>query len=307
MEHTHSKTNVLWKQIVKNKCIYLLAIPVLAYYIIFHYLPMYGAVIAFKQYSPGLGIWGSRWVGLRNFNSIFRDIYFTRTLRNTMLISGLNILVGFPVPIILAILLNELKNKRFKSIVQTVTYMPHFVSVVVVCGMLIQFCSKDGLFNTIRAAMGMEKISMLLQENMFRPIYILSDIWQQAGWGSIVYLAALSNVDMELYEAARIDGANKLQQVIHVTIPAILPTIVVMLILRIGKVMNVGHEKILLLYNSATYETADVISTYAYRKGLMDYNYSYSTAVSLFNSVVNFALVLFTNTLSRKLNDTSLW
>ena len=307
MEHTHSKTNVLWKQIVKNKCIYLLAIPVLAYYIIFHYLPMYGAVIAFKQYSPGLGIWGSRWVGLKNFNSIFRDIYFTRTLRNTMLISGLNILVGFPVPIILAILLNELKNKRFKSIVQTVTYMPHFVSVVVVCGMLIQFCSKDGLFNTIRAAMGMEKISMLLQENMFRPIYILSDIWQQAGWGSIVYLAALSNVDMELYEAARIDGANKLQQVIHVTIPAILPTIVVMLILRIGKVMNVGHEKILLLYNSATYETADVISTYAYRKGLMDYNYSYSTAVSLFNSVVNFALVLFTNTLSRKLNDTSLW
>ncbi len=293
--------------IKKNREIYLLAIPVIAYFLIFCYGPMYGAIIAFKQYSPGKGIWGSKWVGFKNFEAFFKDVYFMRTLRNTLIISFLDIIFGFPAPIILALMMNELRSRRYQKVVQTITYMPHFISTVVVCGMLVQFCSLSGIFNDIVEMLGGKRVSMLMQPSLFRTIYIGSGIWQQTGWNSIVYLAALTAVDVELYDAAKVDGANKWNQTIHVTLPCIMPTIIIMLILKIGKIMNVGFEKIMLLYNPSTYETGDVISSYAYRKGLEDFNYSYSTTISLFNSIVNFILVIGANTISRRVNETSLW
>jgi putative aldouronate transport system permease protein len=297
----------LKKDLCTNKAIYFLLLPVVVYYVIFYYIPIYGVQIAFKNYSPGRGITGSPWAGFSHFLSFFKSYYFTRLLYNTIAISLLDIFFGFPAPIILALLMNEVRNRKFKRTVQTITYLPHFISMVVLCGMIVDFTTTDGVINSVLGKLGFSPIAFLVEPGWFKPIVAASGIWQEIGWGSIIYMAALAGVDQELYEAATIDGANKWKQVFHVTLPSILPTIVVMLILRCGRIMDVGAEKILLLYNPVTYETADVISTFIYRKGLLDMSYSYSAAVGLFNSVINFALLVLVNRISRKLSESSLW
>lgn len=291
----------------RNHSLYILVIPVLIFYFIFHYKPMYGAIIAFKDYTPTLGVTGSPWVGLDHFIRFFTGPYFGRLLRNTLLISIYNLIFGFPAPIILALLLNEVRAKKFKSLAQTITYLPHFISLVVVTGMITNFCMTSGLFNDIIEFFGGKRSPLLQNPSLYRPIYVASSIWQEIGWGSIIYLSALSGVDSQLYEAASIDGAGKWKQLIHVTMPAIMPTIIIMLILKMGSLMSLGYEKTILLYNPSTYETADVISSYIYRVGMLEQNWSYSTAIGLFNSVVNCLLLLITNKISKRCSDTSLW
>lgn len=295
------------KDFKRNRALYLLVLPVLIFYIVFHYKPMYGAIIAFKDYSPGLGVADSPWVGFSNFIRFFKGPYFLRLIRNTLLLSLYNLLFGFPAPIILALLLNEVKNRKFKSITQTITYLPHFISMIVVTGMITNFCMSNGLFNDIIVFFGGERSPLLQNPNLYRTIYVVSGIWQEVGWGSIIYLSALSGVDAQLYEAAAIDGAGKWKQMLHVTLPGISPTIITMLILKMGSLMSLGYEKTILLYNASTYETADIISSYIYRVGLLDQDWSYSTAIGLFNSVINCFLLVITNRLSKKLSDTSLW
>ncbi len=291
----------------RNKQAYLIVLPVIIFFILFHYKPMYGIIIAFQRYRPTAGISGSPFVGFDNFVRFFKDVYFFRLLKNTLTISFLSILFAFPAPILLALIINEVKSKWFRKTVQTVTYMPHFISLVVVCGLINSFCQTKGVFNDIAVFFGAERTSMLADANLFYPIYILSDIWQTIGWNSIVYLAALSSVDQEQYEAAKIDGASRLQQIFHITLPGIMPTIVTMFVLRLGSVLSVGYEKILLLYGPTTYKVADVISTYTFRKGLVDGDLSYSTAVGLFNSVVNIIFLLGANKLSKKLGQSGLF
>lgn len=295
------------KDLRRNRALYLLVLPVILFYIIFHYAPMYGAIIAFKDYTPSLGIVNSPWVGLSNFTRFFNGPYFFRLIRNTLLLSIYNLIFGFPAPIILALLLNEVRSKRFKSITQTITYLPHFISLVVVTGMITNFCMTGGLFNDIIELFGGERSPLLQNPNLYRTIYVASSIWQEVGWGSIIYLSALSGVDAQLYEAAAIDGAGKWKQMLHITLPGISPTIITMLILKMGSLMSLGYEKTILLYNAATYETADIISSYIYRVGLLDQDWSYSTAIGLFNSVINCTLLLLTNSFSKKISDTSLW
>lgn len=297
----------LTKDFRKNTSLYLLAIPLVLYYVLFHYKTMYGAVIAFYNYRPAKGISGSKFVGLENFVYFFESPFFARTIKNTLSISLLSLIFAFPAPIILALLLNEVNNKFFKKTVQTITYLPHFISLVVVCGMLSQFCLSTGLFNDIIAFFGGERVSLLQGPDYYRTIYIASDIWKEVGWGSILYLAALSGVDRQLYEAASIDGANKWQQLWNVTLPGILPTVMIQLILKIGSLMSVGYEKTLLLYNPTTYNVADIISSYTYRMGLELGDWSYSTAVGLFNSVINCILLVLANRLSKKFTESSLW
>lgn len=297
----------LRKDMRKNWSIYLLALPVFLFYILFMYKPMYGAIIAFKDFSPGLGIWGSPWVGFENFKDFFEGQYFARTLINTLYISITSMIFGFPAPILLALLINEVNNKYFAKTVQSISYMPHFISLVVVCGLVKDFVSDAGIINYIISFFGGETTNLLNVSKAFVPIYVISDIWQKIGWDSIIYLCAITGVNQDLYEAASVDGAGRLRQTWSVTIPGIMPTIVTMLILKLGSVMSLGFEKIILLYTPMTYDVADVISSYVYRVGLQDFRYGYSTAVGLFNSVINFALIIIANKISRKLNDTSLW
>ena len=291
----------------RNKALYFLVIPVLLFYLLFHYKPMYGAIIAFKDYTPALGVADSPWVGFDNFTRFFSSPYFARLIKNTVLLSFYELIFGFPAPIILALLLNEVRNKKFKGIAQTLTYLPHFISMVVVTGMITNFAMTNGLFNDIIALFGKERSPILQNPNLYRTVYVASSIWQEVGWGSIIYLSALAGVDSQLYEAAAIDGAGKWKQLIHVTFPAIMPTIIIMLILKTGSMMSMGYEKTILLYNPSTYETADIISSYIYRVGLLDMNWSYSTAIGLFNSVINCVLLVITNKLSKKYSETSLW
>lgn len=282
-------------------------IPVIAYYVIFHYGPMYGAIIAFKDFSPVKGILGSDWVGLKHFEEFFGSYYFLRVLKNTVLISLYTLIFEFPAPIILALLINEVRRRRFKRVVQTITYMPYFISLVVICGIITDFTNADGLINRLFMLLGYDGQAMLQKQELFRPIYVLSEIWQRIGWESIIYIAALMSIDLEQYEAARIDGASRLKQMFYITLPGLVPVITIMFILRIGNLLNVGFEKIILLYNPITYETADVISTFVYRKGLLEFGWSYSSAVGLFNSVINLALLISANYISRKVNENSLW
>ncbi len=291
----------------KNRSLYFMIIPVILFYVLFHYKTMYGAIIAFYNYRPAKGISGSTWVGLENFIYFFESPFFERTLKNTLVISLLNLLFAFPAPIILALLLNEVRNKYFKKVVQTVTYLPHFISSVIICGMLTSFCLSTGLFNDIIEFFGGERVSLLQGTAYYRTIYIASDIWQTIGWSSIIYLAALSGVDKNLYEAAQLDGANKWKQTWHVTIPSIMPTIMIQLILKIGTLMSVGYEKTLLIYNPTNYAVSDIISTYNYRMGLERGDWSYATAIGLFNSVVNCILLVISNKLSKKYTENSLW
>lgn len=290
-----------------NKYVYLIALPVIVYFALFHYGPMYGIQIAFKQYSPAQGFLGSSWVGFKHFVEFFNSFYFWRLIRNTILLSVYDLLFSFPAPIILALLMNELRSQLFKRSVQTITYIPHFISIVVIVGMMVDFLARDGLINQVLVAFGFEAKAYLREPGWFRTLYISSGIWQQVGWGTIIYLAAISGIDPSLYEAARVDGANRFKQVYHITIPGILPTIVILFILQMGNLMNVGMEKILLMYNTATYETSDVIQTFVYRKGLLESNFSYSAAIGLFNSVINFALLIIANRLSRLATGSGLW
>ncbi len=292
----------------KYRDLYLMALPVLVYYLLFHYKPMYGALIAFKDFSPARGVLGSPWVGVKHFSDFFTSFYFWRVLRNTLVISFNSLLFAFPAPIMLALLINELRSRPFSRAVQSVTYMPHFVSLVVFCGLIREFTADTGVVSQVLAAFtGAKPVTMLGKANLFVPIYVISDIWKEVGWGSIIYLAALSGIDLQLYEAARIDGASRLAQTWYVTLPGIAATVVIVLILRIGHIMNVGFEKIILLYNPAIFETADVISSFVYRKGLQEFNWSFSAAVGLFNSVINFSFLIAANWISRRLRDESLW
>jgi len=292
----------------KYKYLYLFfALPVVIYFVVFKYVPLYGLQIAFKDFKLSRGIWGSEWIGLKHFVNFFGNIHFGRLIINTIRISLLGLLFGFPAPIIFALLLNEVSHKTFKKSVQTLTYLPHFISTVVICGILVNFSGSEGLFNTIIEFFGGTRADLLMKSSAFLPIFIGSNIWAGFGWGSILYLSALSNVDQEQYEASFIDGASRFQRMRYITLPGIMPTIVIQFILRIGNLMSVGSEKILLLYSPLTYDVADVISTYVYRKGLLDQNYAYSTAVGIFNSVINIILLVTANNLSKRVNETSLW
>lgn len=299
--------DVLKKDWRANKLKYLMALPVLVWLFLFCYKPLYGIVIAFKDYSPGLGITGSPWVGFKYFISFFQGANFGRLLRNTLLLNFYMILFCFPIPILFAIFTNEIKNRVVRSVAQSVSFFPHFISLVVICGMVTQFCSSGGFIGQmVNTLTGSDKI--LLQEpSMFRAIYVLSDIWQETGFSSIIYFSALCGINGEIYEAADIDGASRLQKLIHVSIPGIAPTIVIMLILRVGQMMNLGADKIILLYNPLTYETADIINSYVYRKGLQDFNWGLSTAVGLFNNVVNVICLVVVNQIAGKVGETSLW
>lgn len=298
------------KDFAKNKVLYLIVLLPLAYYIIFHYVPMYGVIIGFKKYKPALGILGSDWAdyfGFGQFVRFFKNRYFFRLLGNTLRISLYSLLFGFPAPILLALLLNELSNKHFVKTVQTVTYLPHFISLVVMCGIIKTFTGTNGVVTNLMAQFTDDNTSLLLKPEMFTGMYVATNIWQECGWGSIIYLSALSGIDQSLYEACTIDGGGRLRQAWHITLPGILPTIVILFIMRMGTVLGVGYEKIILLYNEFTYKTADVISTYTYREGLINSNYSYATAVGLFNSVVNIIFLCVANAISRKVTETSLW
>lgn len=290
-----------------NRVLYLMVLPGILYYIIFAYIPMYYNLIAFKDYNPLLGVFGSPWVGFEHFERLFDSIFFWRVIKNTVGLSTYAIVASFWVPIVFALLLNELRCKPFKKVVQTLTYIPHFISLVVLCGMITSFTMKNGLINDIIAFFGGERTNLLMRPELFKTIYVVSGIWESMGWSSIVYVAALSGIDPTLYEAAEIDGARRFRQALHITLPGIMPTIVTVLLLNIGTIMSVGFEKVFLLYNPLTYETGEVISTYVYNKGLVEMNFSFATAVSLFNSVINLLLVVGSNYISQKVTETGLW
>ncbi len=295
------------KELRMNKYIYLMLLPVIVYLIILNYIPMYGVIIAFKDFKPRLGIMGSPWVGMKYFKEFISSIFFGRTLRNTVILSGLNLVFGFSAPIIFAVLLNEVRNIHFKKTIQTITYLPHFITTVIIASLILVFTNSDGFITQIVNGITGHTGSLIGDKNYFRGIYVISEVWQGFGWGSIVYLAAISGINPELYEAARIDGANKFRQIWNVTLPGIMPTIVIMFIMAVGGLMSIGWEKAFLLQSPVTYETSDIISTFVYRKGFEEMNYSYSTAVGLFNSVINLILLAGANKISQKMNDTSLW
>ena len=297
----------LGKDLSINRYVYLMAIPVIVYYFIFRYIPMGGVVIGFQDYLPIRGFLKSRWVGFKHFVDFLTGPYAIRTIRNTVQINVYQIIFGFPAPIILALLLNELTGGVFKKTIQTISYLPHFVSIMVVCGLLKDFSRTTGLFNDIAALFGAEPINFLSMPRFFRTIYVGSGIWQGMGWGSIIYLATLSSVDPNLYEAAEIDGANRFHKILYITFPALIPIITIQLIMRLGYMMSEGHEKVILLYNPLIYETADIVSSFVYRRGLEESNFSFGAAVGLFNSVVNIFLLWAANTISRRTVKESLW
>lgn len=306
-EHIKQNQKFNKKRFLADYQLYLMVLPFMLYFLIFAYKPMIGLKIAFQDYSIFKGN-ASPWVGFDNFTKFFSTPYFGRILRNTLMISGYSLIFSFPAPIILALLLNEVRSKKYKSFVQTATYLPHFVSAVVVCGMVTNFLAPtSGIVNIVLNKLGFESVYFLSKPEYFRTIFIAQGIWQGTGYSSIVYLAALGGIDMELYEAAQIDGCNRWKQTLHVTLPGLLPTIVTLFIISVGNILNVGYEKIILLYQPATYETADVINTYVYRMGIEGSDYGLSTAVGLFNSVVNFLFVAIANTISNKVNGMGLW
>lgn len=285
----------------------LCAIP-LAYFIIVHYIPMYGVQIAFKDFKASKGIWESNWVGLRHFKRFFSSSQFWPLMKNTLSLSFLQILLGFPVPILLAILLNQVRNQRFRKFVQSVVYSPHFISIVVLTGMLYIFLSpRNGFINTAIKFFGGQPIFFLGEAKYFKITFVLSGIWQHAGWSAIIYIAALAGISPDLYEAAQVDGANKWQRVWHIDLPGILPTIVMMLILEVGKVMSLGFQKAYLMQNAQNLAASEIISTYIYKVGLLNAQYSYSTAINLFNNIVNIILLVSMNSLSRRVTENSLW
>jgi putative aldouronate transport system permease protein len=302
------KFSLIGKELTRNKWLYLMFLPVLIWYVLFAYWPMYGLVIAFQKYNVVKGITGSEWVGLRYFKQFFNDPYFFRLMRNTLLLNIYGIVFGFSAPILLALCFNEIRNVLFKKISQTISYLPYFISTVVVCGMVITFLSpSSGVVNLILSKFGVGSIYFLQKPEYFRTIMTALGIWQGAGFSAIIYIAALSGIPSELYEAAKIDGAGRWRQLRYITFPSLVPTIIIMLILNLGGILNSDYAKIIILYNPAIYETADVLNTYVYRKGLLETGYSYATAVGLFQGIVGFVLVYGANLFSRKVSNTSLW
>ncbi|MDQ0973571.1 putative aldouronate transport system permease protein [Neobacillus niacini] len=306
-EVSPSKWAMLKKSFRKNWDLYLLISPVIAYFIIFHYVPMYGIQIAFKDFIATKGIWGSEWVGLKHFERFFDSYYFWRLIKNTLGIGIYTLAVSFPIPIIIALMLNEVRNEKYKKFVQTVIYAPHFLSTVVVVGMLILFLKPDGIINQTITLFGGNPVDFMTEPGWFKSLYVFSDVWQTMGWSSIIYLAALTAVDHSQHEAAMIDGASRIQRIWHINIPAIMPTIVILFILNAGSVMSVGFEKVFLMQNTLNMSTSDVISTFVYRSGILEAQYSFSAAVGLFNSVINFIMLIMVNAIAKKINNTSLW
>lgn len=302
------------KDFKRNWSLYLLVLPVVAWYIIFCYIPMAGILMSFQNFQFNINynffenLIHSDWVGFQQFRTLFNSIYFGRVLANTLRISIASIIFCFPAPIILALLVNELTNEKFKRLTQTFAYLPHFISMVVICGMIKDFTTDTGFISVIIANLtGTEPVNMLADPDLFLPVYIVSDIWQESGWNMIIYLAALAGIDPSLYEAAVVDGAGRWKQTLHVTIPGILPTVIIMLIMRVGQILNVSFEKVLLLYNDLTAEKAEVISTFVYKRGLLNREWSFSVAVGLFNSIINFVLLVIVNKICSKTTETSLW
>lgn len=296
------------KKFKKSRILLLMVLPTVVYFVLFHYLPMKGVLIAFKDYSVFKGFPASPWVGLKYFNIFFSNPEALRLIKNTLLLSLYSLLWGFPVPILFALVLNEVRNLKMKKLVQTVSYMPHFISTVVVAGIIMMFLSPtSGVINNLISSLGFERINFMGKASCFRSIYVVSGIWQHAGWDSILYIAAITGIDPQLYESAIMDGASKLKQIIHITLPCIAPTMITIFILNFGSIMNVGFEKVFLLQNPVIYDTADVISTFVYRQGIKSGNYSYGTAVDLFNSVVNLIILVSVNAIAKRTNETSLW
>ncbi|PAV31255.1 sugar ABC transporter permease [Virgibacillus profundi] len=305
--HKPLNKKTIRKKLNSSKYLLILFAPVLLYYLIFHYVPMFGIVIAFKDYNLFKGVLESEWVGLKYFQMFIESPDFFNLLRNTFLLGLYNFIFGFPIPIIFALLLNELKNMYFKRFVQTLSYLPHFISNVVVASMVVVFLSPSGIINRLISFLGIEPLNWMIMPEMFRTIFVTSEIWQHMGWEAIIYLAALTSISPQLYEAAEIDGAGRFAKLWYITLPGILPAIFIVGILNIGKVLEIGFEKVFLLYNPVTYETADIISTYVYRVGLVQGNYSYATAIGLFLGVISFIFLFGANYLSKRFGQESLW
>jgi len=298
----------LWRRMARCWQLYLLLIPAVVYIFIFNYMPLYGIQIAFKKFSPRKGYWGSPWVGLKYFNRFFDSPDFWRLIRNTLSLSVYSLIVGFPLPILIALMLNQCTSGGVKRVVQNVIYAPHFVSMVVLVGMInVMFSVNSGVVNTVIERLGGERVLFTGQANCFPHLYVWSGIWQNMGWDSVIYFAALSSVSEDLHDAAIVDGANKWQRIAHIDLPQIMPTITIMLVLRIGQLMNVGFEKVFLMQNNLNLQTAETIQTYVYKQGLIHSDYGYSTAVGLFNNVINFILLTSVNAVTRKIGGSSLW
>lgn len=299
--------NRLGRHLSRDRYLLLIAAIPIAYFILFQYMPMYGLIIAFKDFNPVSGVLGSPWAGFGHFEQFFHSVYLWRLLKNTVLLSFYSLIWGFPAPIVFALLLNELRVGLFKKFVQTVSYLPHFISIVIVTGMLITFLAEDGIVNMILEKFGVGPIIFLNEPGLFRSIFVSSGVWQSFGWGSIIYLAAIAGINPQLYEAAEMDGATRWHRIRYITLPGIMSTIVILLILNVGSMLEIGFEKILLLYNPTTYVTADVVQTYVYRRGIVSADFSYGAAIGLFNNVINLCILVVANTISRKTSETSLW
>ena len=308
MNHKKSKGEERKKRILASRQLYLFILPAFLAFFIFSYVPMYGVMIAFKDYIPTLGVWGSPWVGFKHFTRFFESYYFWDLLKNTIGISVYSLVVGFPLPIILALALNEIKDGPLKKFSQTVTYAPNFISTVVMVGMILAFLNPStGIINHVVQLLGMEPIAFMEDPRWFKTVYVLSGVWQGTGWGSVIYLAALAGVDTQLHEAAVVDGATRLQRIWHINLPTIRPTMVILLIMNVGSVMNLGYEKILLMQNPLNMESSNVIATFVYQQGLLEAQYSYAAAVGLFNSAINAILMISVNKIASKLGESSLF
>lgn len=303
-----SKKSGLMKRLSRDKHLIAMVLPAVAFYIIFSYIPMTGLVIGFKNFVPGGGLYAGEWVGLKWFERFFSSVYFGRLLRNTFLLSFYSLLFGFPIPILFALCISEVRSMPLKRGIQAISYLPYFFSTVVVVGMVHNFLSlNDGIINHLIEAAGGTRVNFFMQSKYFRTIYVATGIWQNFGFSSIIYIAAILGISPELYESANLDGINKFQEVYYITLPLIKPTILILLLLNVGNLMSVGFEKVYLMYNGSTYETADIIATYVYRQGIELNKYSYSTAIGLFNSVINFIFIFSANWFCRKLTNASLW
>lgn len=301
--NTHRLIRVLFR----DRYLYLIMLLPLVYFIVFQYIPIYGIVLAFKKFDISLGIMDSPWVGFQYFEEFFSNAYSWTLIWNTVALRLWHLALGFPAPIVLALLLNEIRQEKFKRLVQSSSYLPHFISLVVVCGMVVTFLASDGPINSIIAYFGGQPVQWMQRPEFFRPIYIFSGIWQDAGWTSVIYLAALTGINTDLYEAAVMDGANRFQRLLYITIPGIAPTVMVMFLLRVGQLLTMDFQRVLLLYTPSTYETADILGTYIYRRGIISADFSFATAVGLFQSVVGLVFLLGANGIAKKLGQTSLW
>lgn len=308
MEKTKKQKKINFKQILKKNWVcYLFILPMLIYVIIFNYIPMYGIQLAFKDYRVADGIWGSAWVGLKHFKTFFESYQFKELLWNTLSLSLYSLIAGFPMPIIFALLLNYITNVKLKKVVQMVTYAPHFISTVVYCGMILIFLSSDGVINQLLKLIGIDSVAFLTNPSNFRHIYVWSGVLQNIGWGSIMYISVLTSVDPTLHEAATVDGATRFQRLLHIDLPAIVPTMVIMLIMRAGEIMDLGFEKAFLLQNNINLDYSEIIATYVYKIGIQGGQFSYSSAIGLFNNVINMVLLVVVNKIAKKVSDVSLW